>query len=115
MANLSTSLPHHFTAQKRARAKVITTHVSIDPEWNKKIEDYTQARCENVKQRFINSPFLLASFFEFLGLAPKELKDIEDNVRIGDARKALDELDDCIDKFISWRLKLSEIISIQQL
>ncbi len=112
---LGNDIPELIKPQRRPKMKVATTPQNIDPEWDLKIDDYTDARKVNVKKRFIASPFLLSSFYEFLGLLPDEIRDIEVNVRLGDAKTALEEIDDLIDKCIDWRMKLSHKISIEVL
>lgn len=110
---MESSITAYVTPQVRPVSRVVTTSQAIDPDWEKKIDTYTSARGERVKQRFIKSPFLLSSFYEFLGMLPKEIQDIDKHAHEGNARLVLEEIDDLIDKTIEWRMKLSHKLSTE--
>ncbi len=112
-AALSFPETNFIEPQPRNRMRVVSTNVSLHPDWESKIEQYALARANKAKERIIQTPFLFTSFYDFLGRIPGEVKDIKVQVKKQNAAKALDEIDDLVDKAIEWRMKLSNQFSIE--
>jgi hypothetical protein len=94
--------------QERPVMRVATSAFSLDPEYTEMINIYTANLNAKVIDRFIDDSQLLASVYELLGMIPSEIADIQKRCRDGNARLALFEVDDLVEKLILWRIKLSK-------